>query len=212
MDAAPFTYPQKGVIDMDMEKRMAGDYEITQALRIGDKEIVLGRNRAAQPGQEFLCAFYESNAILGMYSDCIVSDDYVEIVELFTSRITEQAQKLRAEQEKSSPAIQADQCDPVDYRDCIEGKVIVIKPEVLRQEYRYANHQLKLCVGGFGSQGNARGSACYCVDLSSGKESRFERRDVMGTMEPDKLPQWAKDGLKQALAGRGKKYAEKEAR
>ena len=43
---------------MDMEKRMAGDYEITQALRIGDKEIVLGRNRAAQPGQEFLCAFY----------------------------------------------------------------------------------------------------------------------------------------------------------
>ncbi len=57
---------------MDMEKRMAGDYEITQALRIGDKEIVLGRNRAAQPGQEFLCAFYESNAILGMYSDCIV--------------------------------------------------------------------------------------------------------------------------------------------
>lgn len=29
---------------MDKEKRMVGDYEITQAIHIGDREIVMGEN------------------------------------------------------------------------------------------------------------------------------------------------------------------------
>jgi len=91
--------------------------------------------------------------------------------------------------------ITAAQCEGISSKDDLHGKVIVIKPEVLRREYRAAAHQLKLCTGGFGASPNSRGSACFCTDLLTGKESRFERRDVLGTMEPDKLPQWAKDGL-----------------
>ena len=75
------------------------------------------------------------------------------------------------------------------------GKIVVIKPEVLRREYRRATRQLKLCMGGFGASPHSRGSACYCVDLYTGKESRYERMDVLGTIQPEDLPGWAKHGL-----------------
>ena len=58
-----------------------------------------------------------------------------------------------------------------------------------------ATRQIKLCVGGFGASPHSRGSACYCVDLYSGKESRFERWDILGTLEPEELPKWAELGL-----------------
>ncbi|MCD8332314.1 MAG: MobA/MobL family protein, partial [Oscillospiraceae bacterium] len=76
-----------------------------------------------------------------------------------------------------------------------KGKIIVIRPEVLRREYRQSTHQLKLCTGGFGASPHSRGSAVYCTDLYSGENSRYERRDVLGTLAPEQLPEWARHGL-----------------
>ena len=90
---------------------------------------------------------------------------------------------------------------------------MVIKQEVLRQEYRRATNQIKLCTGGFGASPNSRGSACFCVDLYSRKESRFERRDILGTMTENQLPQWAAIGLDQYRnEQRQKSHKEKEER
>ena len=41
----------------DNEKRMVGDYEIIQAFQFGDREIVLGEDLNAAPGELFLCAY-----------------------------------------------------------------------------------------------------------------------------------------------------------
>ena len=86
-------------------------------------------------------------------------------------------------------------CTPISHSDSIEGKIVVIKSDVLRREYQMPTHQIKLCTGGFGSHPNSRGSACYCTDLYSGESSRFERYDILGTIPEDKLPDWAKKGL-----------------
>ena len=62
---------------------------------------------------------------------------------------------------------------------------------------------------------HSRGSACFCVDLYTGKESRYERMDILGIMEPEKLPGWAKHGLLTVQQERAKKEqhkGEKEAR
>lgn len=204
---------------MDNEKRMAGDYTILAGLRVGDQEIVIGENRNATSGERFLCAFCQQNEIMRLYGDCMVSDDYLEIAKLFADRISEQTEKTRTEFQKLVPPdtdispLTAKDCDPITYEDKILDKVIVIKAEVLRPEYQRATHQLKLCTGGFGSYGRSRGSACFCTDLASGRKSRYERQDVLGTIEPDKLPQWAKEGLERALAeSKEKKNTSKEAR
>ena len=186
---------------MSDEKRMAGDYEIIQSVQIGDREIVVGENPAATDGLPYMVAFYESNAIMGRYYDAEGSNDFPEIMEIYGQRIMEQAQKTRVE--LSGPKIQgidntpitSEGCTPVSYDDDLHGKIIVIKPEVLRPEYRRATCQLKLCSGGFGASPNSRGSAVFCTDLYSGRESRFERRDVLGIMEPKQMPEWAKHYL-----------------
>jgi len=71
----------------------------------------------------------------------------------------------------------------------------VIKPEVLRREYRRATSQIVYCDGGFGASPNSRGSACHCVNLFTGKGTRFERSDVLGILKEEQLPKWAKTGL-----------------
>ena len=68
-------------------KRMAGDYEIFQAVHIGDKEIVLGENPQDTTGAEYMCAFCQNNALFDLYSDVMCSNDFPEIAELFGRRI-----------------------------------------------------------------------------------------------------------------------------
>ena len=186
---------------MSEEKRMAGDYEIIQAVHIGDREIVVGENQADEQGLPYLVAYYESNAILGRYYDAIGSDDFTEIMEIYGQRIMEQAQKTRVE--LSAPKVQgidnspitAEGCTPISYDDDLNGKVIVIKPEVLRPEYRRATSQVKLCTGGFGAYPHSRGSAVFCTEIYTGRQSRFERRDVLGVLELEDQPKWVQHYL-----------------
>ena len=184
-----------------MDKRMAGDYEIIHAFHIGDKEIVIGENIEADDDERYMCAFCEKNEIMERYDDVIASDDFCEVAKLYADRLSEQAEKTR--QATFKPKFQGIDTTPLTDKDCtlitaddyIKGKLIVIRQDALRQEYRMSTHQLKICTGGFGSHPYSRGSACFCVDLYSGQHSRFEREDVLGTLSEEQLPQWAKLGL-----------------
>lgn len=188
---------------MPEEKRMAGDYEIIQAIHIGDREIVIGENQADPNGEFYMCAFCQSNGLFAAYTELMVSDEYAEIVKLFGERVTEQAEKAR--QALSKPKLQgidnrpitADDCAVIGYGDDLHNKVVVLKPDALRREYRVATHQLLYCTGGFGASPRSRGSACFCVNLYTGESDRYERRDVLGTLRLEQLPQWAKLGLEQ---------------
>ena len=184
-----------------MDKPMAGDYEIIHAFHIGDKEIVIGENIEADDDERYMCAFCEKNEIMERYDDVIASDDFCEVAKLYADRLSEQAEKTR--QATFKPKFQGIDTTPLTDKDCtlitaddyIKGKLIVIRQDALRQEYRMSTHQLKICTGGFGSHPHSRGSACFCVDLYSGQHSRFEREDVLGTLSEEQLPQWAKLGL-----------------
>ena len=182
-------------------KRMAGPYEITHAIHIGDREIVLGENPADTEGVPYMCAYCEANDIIASYYDSVGGEDYAEIVGIFGERIKEQAErtqeKLRQERldgEQSILVTEKD-CTLITSEDDLNNQVVVIRADVLRPEYRSARYQFRLCTGGFGASPHSRGSACYCKDLVTGKNSRFERRDILGVMEPDELPRWALAGL-----------------
>lgn len=178
-----------------VEKRMAENYEITQGIRIGDKEVVFGIDEKCE--LPYLCGFYTSNAIFGSYEECMVGDDYVEMVEMFASRVNEQCRKVREEQAKVTvprDKITAEMCIPLSGSTNLEGKVAAIKADVLRPEYRSAEHQLIYVTGGNGARG-ARGSACFSTNLYTGENVRWERYDLHGEVKPECLPQWAKERL-----------------
>ena len=50
-----------------------------------------------------------------------------------------------------------------------------------------------------------------CTQLYSGKTSRFERSDILGTIAPEKLPEWAKHYL-EIVRQAEKKAKDKEGR
>lgn len=187
------------------EKRMVGDYTVINSMYIGHREIILGENQKAASGERYVCCYAERVMFYEQYLEAQVSDDFAEIVKLYGERVTQAADEIMKETEKvtseigMNDEITAKDCKPISHDDAIEDKVIVIRGNVLRPEFRHASHQLMLCTGGFGAQKNARGRTCYCISLYSGKQTSFYRGDVLGVMDKRSLPEWAKIGLQNAL-------------
>lgn len=204
---------------MEKAKRTAGDYEIIQSFHLGDQEIVLGYDPNNKDGDNYMTAYCQSNELWRMYTDIKASPDYAEVMEIFATRLAQQAGAVRSQIQQETAVVLDNRpytatrckaipgCKLVDYRDDLNDKIVIVRPDVLRREYQVASHQLMLCVSGFGASPNSRGSACYCVNLLSGESSRFERSDILATLDRASLPEWAEKGLEQYLQ---KKQATKE--
>ena len=180
------------------EKRMAGNYEVTTAFEIGTKEIIIGEDKTAAPDERFVVANYENNGIFERYVDALVGGDYAEIVKIFAERVKNEAEKVIDEKSKITvdmTPITKEDCQVLEADDRIKNKVVVIRADVFKPEYQIATKQLQLCTGGFGAEPNSRGSACFCTNIYSGKEARYERSDILGVIEKDDLPDWAKERL-----------------
>ena len=180
------------------EKRMADHYEITDGFRIGDKEVVFGVDEKSE--QSYFCALaVRENLILytqDRFEDCMVGNDYIGMMELFADRIREQCTKVRAEWEKVTvprEMFTQEDCFPNDYTQAIEGKIVAVKPNVLRPEYRSADHQLVYVTGGSGSLESPHGTTCYGKNLYTGNDVTWKRHEFLGEVKPEHLPAWAKE-------------------
>lgn len=189
-------YELRTVISMENEKRKVGDYTVLCAVNIGSREIILAENEQSANGERFLCCYGERNDIFEKFSECAVGDDYIDAALFFAERIKKDAEQFRAEVEKLDIPVtvitQVD-CIPDHYKNDINGKIIAINPAVLKPEYQRADRQLYYVTGGFGASANARGSAVFCKNLYDGKNTRFERMDVLGEIKPERMPDWAKE-------------------
>ena len=200
------------------EKRMAGGYEITHAIHIGNTEIVMGENPKAPEDERYMVADYKEKGILAQYVNCCASDDFVELAEVFAERLTEQIRQIKKQRDKTlcgKKPIDRNEGALLPLADDIKGKVIVINADCLRPEYRSPINQLYLANSGNGTSMNARGTAVYCTNLYDKSDTRMERYDILGIMEPENLPEWAKKGLdeiqtKRAQAENNKKKKKTE--
>ena len=180
---------------MPNEKRMIDKFEIIHAIQMGAREVVVG----ISPEQEFMCCFCTRDGMLEHYADAMVSDDYLEIMELYADRLKSQVSVIRAQRNTIHvplTMLREEQCFPMNSETDITGKVVAIKPDSLAYEYQQADRQLILVTGGGGAHSRARGSAVFGVNVFTGRNAgRWERRDVLGEVKPEHLPQWAKDRL-----------------
>ncbi len=181
---------------MNEGKRKIGEYTVLCSVNVGEKEVILASKEQSTNGDKFMCGFAERNDLFELCSECMVSDDYIEIVHLFGSRVANEAELFKEQVEKLDIPIslitEAD-CIPDHYSKDINGKIIAIDPKVLKPEFQRADRQLYYVTGGFGASANSRGSAVFCTNLHTGKSTRYERMDVMGEVKPECLPEWAKE-------------------
>ncbi|OCZ49905.1 hypothetical protein [Dehalobacter sp. TeCB1] len=186
---------------MDDSKRMVDTYEVKHVIHVGDKEILFLVDEKITSCPYIVCNCSWDNPLgVDQYSDAMGSADYLEIMTEFTERVRKQLEAVNAERNKITVPLQPftlKHCIPSDYKENIENKVVIIRAECLHLEYRITVKQLVLTIGGFGAHGNSRGRAVYTVNLYSGKESRWNREDILGTLKPEYMPNWAKERLKQ---------------
>jgi len=183
------------------EKRMIENWEVKQAFRIGRTEIVLGED-ASNLETPFVVSDCNTYSELGFceYSNIIGTDDYLEAVEEYTKRITAETEHVRQERRErgvDNAPLTIGACSATGRDLDITNKLVIIKADALRAEYRGADHQYFLAESGFGCAANSRGNAVYGRNLYTGEKARWERYDVLGAAAPDKLPLWAKERLKQ---------------
>jgi len=174
---------------------MIDKFEIIHSLQIGAREVVVG----VSPEQEFMCCFCTRDQVREYYTEAMGSDDYLEIMELYADRLKGQIEAMQTQRGTIHiplTMLREEQCFPVDSETDLTGKVVAIKPSSLRYEYQQADRQLILVTGGGGAHSRSRGSAVFGINVFTGRRAdRWERRDVMGEVRPEHLPQWAKDRL-----------------
>lgn len=186
---------------MEQTKRKIGDYTVLTSFPIGEYEIALCEDPEAPREEVYLCGYIENNGLFERLTDCMVSDSYAEIATFYGERIAEKSEEVQKEIEgilrkvEGDREISANACKRVSYDESIEGKVIVLRGDVLRPEYRRSTSQLLLCTGGFGAQANARGRTCFATRLYDGQKTQCQRDDVLGVMPEELLPEWARTSL-----------------
>ena len=180
------------------EKRTIGGYTVLHAIRIDGAEQTVAENDSH-------FRLYEGRRISGLgiqeYAMVFENSDYLKAMREFTRRINVALDGLGLERVyRGSPVFE-------DYslttEDCVKGgmdadlrgKVVAVRAEVLSPEYRARSHQLMLATGGFGCSPNARGQSVFAKNLYSGEENRWSRSDILGVVEENTLPDWAKGKL-----------------
>ena len=89
------------------------------------------------------------------------------------------------------------QCVPASSDLDYTGKVLVLSPNTLNEEYLSPENQLRLAESGFGCSPTARGRSILCTCLGDGEQTRWNRNDFVGVLKDEYLPDWAKERLKQ---------------
>jgi hypothetical protein len=88
-------------------------------------------------------------------------------------------------------------CVQTGYDMAIFGKVIVLCPSALPEDYRNSKHQLYFCTGGNGSNPNPVGRSVFTVSLADSEHIRWNRSDVLGIAKPEILSDHARLQLSQ---------------
>ena len=75
------------------------------------------------------------------------------------------------------------------------GKVLILRPDRLKDECWSPQNQLWYGEGGFGCSPTSSGRAVYATCLGDGEKTRWNRADFMGVMDEQHLPDWAAEKL-----------------
>ena len=121
--------------------------------------------------------------------DFLIDDVNPGLVDLVATQARRAYEQLHLFDEK--------QCTSVFEFESVAGQVLVLKPEMLLDEYKTQKCQLYKAERGFGCMPTASGRAIYGTFLVDGEQARFNREDFLGVLKPEHLPAWAEEKLRE---------------
>ena len=80
------------------------------------------------------------------------------------------------------------------------GKVLVLRPDVMKERCWSPQNCLWEACAGFGCSPIAMGRAVYATCLGDGEQARWDRSDFIGVLKDEFLPEWAREKLEELHA------------
>lgn len=77
------------------------------------------------------------------------------------------------------------------------NKIMVLRPDSLKDEYKTPKDQLIYCEGGFGCSPTSSGRKVYGRFLSDGEKCQYDRSDFIGELKAEYLPDWAREKVQE---------------
>ena len=86
--------------------------------------------------------------------------------------------------------IDRSECKPLS--DNIEGKLVVIKPDFFKPEFRDAKYQIVLATGGFGCEAGKLGNAVFVEEVHTDNPEHYrqERYNLIGEPTEEIIKEW----------------------
>ena len=86
--------------------------------------------------------------------------------------------------------IDKSECKPLS--DNIEGKLVVIKPDFFKPEFRDAKYQIVLATGGFGCEAGKLGNAVFVEEVHTDNPEHYrqERYNLIGEPTEEIIKEW----------------------
>lgn len=93
-------------------------------------------------------------------------------------------------------------------KHCIEGsldmdyedQVLVLRADVLKEEFKSPENQLFYVKSGFGCSPTASGRKVFGIFLNDGEKTNFNRADFAGIIKDSEMPEWAREKLEELNA------------
>ena len=121
--------------------------------------------------------------------DFLIDDAHPGLVDIVARQVRESYDQLHL--------FDAKQCDSVFGFETVAGHVLVLKPEMLKDEYKTPECQLFLAEHGNGCRPNASGRSIFGKFLVDGEQARYWRQDFCGVLKAELLPAWAIEKMKE---------------
>ena len=86
--------------------------------------------------------------------------------------------------------IDKSECKPLS--DNIEGRLVVIKPDFFKPEFRDAKYQIVLATGGFGCEAGKLGNAVFVEEVHTDNPEHYrqERYNLIGEPTEEIIKEW----------------------
>lgn len=184
-------------MDYDFKKEEKPDgFTILEAVWIGGKHIFLAEKTDAE--MPYLTAERNANPFKISYDNGFVFDNFLDAYVDFADRIKKEIEivrLIRKENRIEDWGLGKEVCIPDSTKMDFKNQYILVKAEHLSPEYRASQHQIFKAENGFGCSPDARGNAVFGKTLFDNSEVRYERYDIAGIIDPEKMPAWAQKKL-----------------
>ena len=196
-----------------LNKRMVDRYEVTEAIRIGDTEIIIGINPKSIDLPYMVCTYTWDNVWgVEQIKDTQASNDYLEVMAEFLNRLQKQVSKIKAERDSRNLPLESlsfEHCIPNSNDISYENQIVVLKKPLLRPEYQTSEFQLFFANGGPGCVPASTSGKINCTEVYSGKDMVWQRHQLLGVIKSERVPEWAKKKIRELYKQQEKKKPDK---